>query len=67
MHHFAVNVSVRKAKIWLTNEIYEQLAILAALVLAMQYVSPIHLEKKERKKHETNSNPLQQQQKKNNN
>jgi hypothetical protein len=31
------------------NEVYEQFAILAALVLAMQYVSPIHLEKKKEK------------------
>lgn len=62
MHHFAVNVSERKAKIWLTNEIYEQLAILATLVLAMQYGSPIHLEKR-KKNNKTNSNPLQQQKK----
>jgi hypothetical protein len=49
VHHFAVNVSVKKTKIWLTKEIYEQFAILAALVLAMQYGSPIHLEKKKKK------------------
>lgn len=59
MHHFAVNVSVRKAKMWLTNEIYEQFAILVTLVLTMQYRPPT-LEKKNKQKHKANSNPLQQ-------